>query len=207
MNTNPNNDKSEDEKTASLTSTEEWAEINEQIRLYLEQRNTALTVVAAGIGGVLALSSGTAPFSTALALFALTISGALITLNASFQANRRAAYLHVFIESSITNLKFYTRLGVDGRQPLQIHFTKGKVVKVPVHVVPSEYTVVYVIFDVTALSFAIVQRATSSIVKCLICAVLFMATLTIAWLIHAANTAPGYARLIQRWKAIKEMEE
>lgn|GEM_PF-6775400 len=185
----------------------EYEILEKQIAVYLTQRVAALTVVVAGVSGILAFSSSAKPILVIGALYAIIISTGLITWNACFQAIRRAAYIIVFIEPHLGKRAWYTRLKADGAKGLTLSVGKVKLA-LPGFIILNEFSLPYALSGSVAFVFGIINALeTPSLWLMAITVGGFVATLVLCVFLQLINSDFGFQRLVKRWEGRMRHEE
>ncbi len=187
--------------------TEEYNLINIQIVSYIMQRTSALALVIAGFGAILAFGTEANSVVLSLALYSVILAGSLITWNCCFQALRRAAYLIVFIEPNLDNRKWYTRLYADTNRGI-IFSLFSRDLTIRSVFIPNEFSCIYIAMGVTAFIASYLHSSNNNSQNGLLISLSgLICVLIICVLIQLVNSDYGFYRLKIRWQQQKALEE
>lgn len=181
----------------------EYQHITSDISNYYKSRSQLFAITISSIGAIIGFSKTIGDLFSVMGIYIAFILGGILTYAFTYESIRRRAYIKVFIESKVKELNYYSAIKYDNLE-IKIISKLRKKLKIPVEIIPYEYTSIYIFLLAVIIIFSISTFNKNCDDKILYTIIVGTIISIIPILqIHYIDSEYRYQKFIENWKGIE----
>ncbi len=182
----------------------EYQHITSDISNYYKSRSQLFAITISSIGALVGFSKSLGDLFTLMGIYIVFIFGSILTYAFTYESKKRRAYVKVFIENKVKELNYYSAIKYDYHE-IKIISKLRKKLKIPVEIMPYEYTSIYIFLLVVIIIFSIFIYNKNYDDKILYIMITGITISIIPILqIHYIDSEYKYQKFIEYWKGIEK---